>query len=65
MREGDKDKKGIWERKKLVGDEDVKEVIFPERLNQRVCYSVMVRRRETLTEVRNKHAYGGVTSTKT
>jgi hypothetical protein len=46
---GDKNKKWKAERKKLVKSGDVKDVIFLDRLNLRVRYSMLVRRRDAGT----------------
>jgi hypothetical protein len=51
--------------KKFVRDEGMKEITFLERLKLRLRCSVMAQRRDTGTEIRDKHLYEGITSTNT
>jgi hypothetical protein len=51
--------------KKFVRDEGMKEITFPERLKLRLRCSVMAKRRDIGTEIRDKHLYADVTSTNT
>ena len=56
---------GIWEMKKFVRDEGIKEITLPERLTLCLRSSVMAKILDTVTEIRDKHLYDGLTSTNT
>jgi hypothetical protein len=65
MKERVEDMNGVWEMKKFVRDEGMKEITLRERLKLRLHCSVMARTRYTVTEMRDKHLYDGITTTNT
>jgi len=50
---------------KFVRDEVLKGITLPERLKVRLRCNVVARTRDTVTEIRGKHLYDGITSTNT
>jgi len=56
---------GDGKRRNFVRDELMKVITLPERLKLRLRSSVMARTRDTVTEIRDKHLYDGITSTNT